>query len=175
MIFYHALDTNGHLHILGTQADARAINKDFRQVDIPTDKAGLQAELQRLYTYIDELKDKIGGSMPAEAPEEPQEQTPEQPAATVSRDPPPEHPANDDLPDDDVVFNSKLLIEQVEALGSVDAPAVEKLDQLGVYHDLTGVGATFSRGVHLLNIVAAGEHQLALLFMRDKLKKRKFG
>jgi hypothetical protein len=68
MIFYHALDEQGHLHILGTQADARAINKRFTQVDIPTDKAGLQAELQRLYAYIDELKDKTATVVEPEKP-----------------------------------------------------------------------------------------------------------
>lgn len=48
MIFYLAVDENGHQHLAGTQADARAINKDFEQIDIPTDKAGLMAYVQNL-------------------------------------------------------------------------------------------------------------------------------
>lgn len=48
MIFYLATDPEGRDQLAGTQADARAVNKDFQQIDIPTDKAGLMAYIQKL-------------------------------------------------------------------------------------------------------------------------------
>lgn len=45
MIFYL---TNGSA-LCGTQAEARALDKDFLQVDVPVDKAGLMAFLNDLY------------------------------------------------------------------------------------------------------------------------------
>ncbi|WOF44308.1 hypothetical protein KNJ79_05095 [Sphingopyxis indica] len=47
MIFYKAKAEDGRVVLAGTQADARAINKQFEQVDIPIDKAGLMAFAQR--------------------------------------------------------------------------------------------------------------------------------
>src|SRR5690606_17061023 len=44
---------NGHRQLRGTQADARAVNKNFEQIDIPTDKAGLMAFVQALYSELD--------------------------------------------------------------------------------------------------------------------------
>jgi hypothetical protein len=170
MIFYHALDEQGHLHILGTQADARAINKRFTQVDIPTDKAGLQAELQRLYAYIDELKDKIGGSAPAEAPEEEPSEGEAAPAAEPAVQSPPVHP-EDELPDEDAdLFDAQVLEQQVDALGMLGAEALERFDG---WTEITGISAAFARGVALLNVIASDQHQLARVFLRDRLKKRK--
>ena len=54
MIFYEAVDQEGYVHLVGTQADARAINKDFTQVDIPTDKTGLMNYVQQLLRQIDD-------------------------------------------------------------------------------------------------------------------------
>lgn len=56
MIFYTALDSQGHRQLRGTQADAKAVNKNFEQVDIPTDKAGLMAFVQKLYDDIYDLE-----------------------------------------------------------------------------------------------------------------------
>lgn len=53
MIFYVALDENGHRQLRGTQADARAVNKQFEQIDIPTDKAGIMAYVQELFSQVD--------------------------------------------------------------------------------------------------------------------------
>lgn len=55
MIFYRAVDDDGMTHIVGTQADARAINKSFEQIDIPTDKAGLMAYANEMQGQIDRL------------------------------------------------------------------------------------------------------------------------
>lgn len=52
MIFYLAINDEGHTKIVGTQADAGKINKDFSQIDIPTDKGGLMAWVQQM---LDEL------------------------------------------------------------------------------------------------------------------------
>lgn len=48
MIFYLAIGTHNMTKILGTQADAAKVNKDFVQIDIPTDKAGLMAWIQQM-------------------------------------------------------------------------------------------------------------------------------
>lgn len=47
MIFYKSKAEDGRMVISGTQAEARAVNKQFDQIDIPTDKAGLMAFAQR--------------------------------------------------------------------------------------------------------------------------------
>ena len=47
MIFYLC---NGSV-LSGTQADARALDKNFVQLDIPVDKAGLMAFVNDLYTH----------------------------------------------------------------------------------------------------------------------------
>lgn len=72
MIFYRAVDADGLTHILGTQADARAINRDFEQFDFPTDKAGLLVELNATQHMLFELR-QGGGTPPpiAEAPPPP--------------------------------------------------------------------------------------------------------
>lgn len=48
MIAYLALDTEGQTKILGTQADAKAVNKQFTQIDIPVDKPGLLGWIQQM-------------------------------------------------------------------------------------------------------------------------------
>jgi hypothetical protein len=64
MIFYTALDERGHRQLRGTQADAKAVNRVFEQIDIPTDKPGLMAFVQGLYEQID-------NAYPAATPIEP--------------------------------------------------------------------------------------------------------
>jgi hypothetical protein len=80
VIFYTAVAENGATRIVGTQAEARAINKDFQQVDIPTDKPGLMAILQDSFDTIFNLEQQIGGagaSVPAEGSDGSQEQVPD--------------------------------------------------------------------------------------------------
>jgi hypothetical protein len=63
MIFYIALDDAGHRQLCGTQADAKAINKNFEQIDIPTDKPGLMAFVQGLYdeaNFVEPVDDEVG-------------------------------------------------------------------------------------------------------------------
>lgn len=167
MIFYTAIAEDGTTQLRGTQADARAVNKQFEQIDIPTDKAGLMDFVQQLYAEIDELRRDIAvevGAEPAPAPSA-------QPVAPPAPPPSPAEP--DELPDEDEdKFDARILEEQVGALGLM---GVEALDRFDGWMERVGVGAAFSRGVHLLNVICSQEHQLAKLFLRDKMKKRKFG
>lgn len=55
MIFYLATETTGRKVLCGTQVDAKRIDKDFEQVDIPVDKKGLQAFVQESLDAIFEL------------------------------------------------------------------------------------------------------------------------
>lgn len=48
MICYLVTDSDGNTKIVGTQADAKALNKDFEQIDIPTDKPGLIGWIQQM-------------------------------------------------------------------------------------------------------------------------------
>ncbi len=73
MIFYKAKAEDGHIVIAGTQADARAVNKQFEQIDIPTDKAGLLAlaqswcdEVFELNKLMDEMRADLEGQAPAD-------------------------------------------------------------------------------------------------------------
>lgn len=56
MIFYTARNDENRLQIVGTQADAKAINKAFEQIDIPTDKAALMAWAQEMFARLDEAE-----------------------------------------------------------------------------------------------------------------------
>lgn len=48
MIFYLAVDAEGKTKLAGNQIDAKALNKDFQQIDIPVDKTGLMAWIQQM-------------------------------------------------------------------------------------------------------------------------------
>lgn len=75
MIFYTASGEDGRLHIAGTQADAKAINKSFAQIDIPTDKTGLmawaQALFDRLHTAETALQDGLAAETSPSGSEQP--------------------------------------------------------------------------------------------------------
>jgi hypothetical protein len=51
MIFY-LCKTQAGQRLAGTQADAKALDRKFEQVDVPTDKAGLIGFINRLYLQI---------------------------------------------------------------------------------------------------------------------------
>ena len=53
MIFYVATNAEGQRTLCTTQAEAKAIDKDFAQLDIPTDKTGLRDAIQELLSLID--------------------------------------------------------------------------------------------------------------------------
>lgn len=55
MIYYIALEPNGRKVLCGTQAEAKVIDKEFTQIDLPTDKAGLMATYQEALDTIHNL------------------------------------------------------------------------------------------------------------------------
>ena len=66
MIFYLAVGTDNMTKILGTQADAAKVNKDFVQIDIPTDKAGLMAWIQQMLDEtLNAIEPEVSGSTEA--------------------------------------------------------------------------------------------------------------
>lgn len=73
MIFYLAVDATGRTLIKGTQADAREANRDFTQIDIPTDKAGLMAWVQQMLDETLNAQPAETGSVAAPASAKPGE------------------------------------------------------------------------------------------------------
>lgn len=169
MIFYTAIADDGTTQLRGTQADARAVNKNFEQIDIPTDKAGLMAFVQELYAEIDELRRDIAVEVGAEIASG--HSGPDAAAVPEAPTPPPETaplPTNDDDPIEDEGLNIPVLESQVSALGVVGGAALDLFDG---WETRVGISPAFSRGVHLLSIIASGEHQLASIMLRERRKK----
>jgi hypothetical protein len=69
VIFYTPTDTEGRTVLCGTQADARLINKDFEQIDIPIDKTGLMAFVQKALDTAWTLRKELDELPLASAPE----------------------------------------------------------------------------------------------------------
>lgn len=145
------------------------IDPEIYAHDIPTDKAGLQNYVNDLLAHIYKLEiqaQDIG--LTEDIPEADETffekaelKLPE--TAPVAPSPPSRGP-------DEHGLVPAILEAQIEALGEA---GIEGLDKLNSHQELAGVGATFARGVVLLCVLAAGEHQLARIFVREK--KRKFG
>jgi hypothetical protein len=140
-----------------------------------------------LLARISELE-KIGGSAPAVAPEEPQEQRSEpQPVAEPSQDPPPVRPEPEPEPVDyraaEATMQDLISAFGPDQLAPVVEAAMERVGHLGeeafmaldLYHARNGVGAGFSRGVHVLSTLCMGEHQLTRLLFRARKTDRKWG
>lgn len=53
MIFYLARNAEGKRILETTQVKAKAVNKDFSQIDVPVDKEGLRGALQELISEAD--------------------------------------------------------------------------------------------------------------------------
>lgn len=70
MIFYIANKATGGRQVCTTQAEAKSVDKEYVQLDIPTDKAGLRDAIQELL----DLADAAGSTETPEA-----ENTPESP------------------------------------------------------------------------------------------------
>lgn len=67
MLFYRAIDAAGKLRLAGNQADAKLINKEFDQIDVPTDKPGLLAFLGELLDQLPPIAAPQGEEPAAEA------------------------------------------------------------------------------------------------------------
>lgn len=68
MIFYIATGEDGMRHVCTTQAEAKPIDKDFVQLDIPVDKSGLRDTIQELLSLIDQNgsteTEQVGSTLP---------------------------------------------------------------------------------------------------------------
>lgn len=85
--------------------------------------------------------------------------------------PTPAPAANDEgFTEDEKAFDARILESQVEALGTLGVAGLERFDG---WSEICGISAGFARGVALLNVIAADEHSLARVFLRDRLKKRR--
>lgn len=61
------------------------------------------------------------------------------------------------------------IVEQaVERVGELGETAFEAID---AYQARDGIGGSFSRGVHILSVLCAGEHQLTRLLFRARAKR----
>lgn len=69
MIYYIALEPNGRKVLCGTQAEAKVIDKDFTQIDLPTDKAGLMATYQEALDTIHSMTTKASEPDTSDIPE----------------------------------------------------------------------------------------------------------
>jgi hypothetical protein len=127
---------------------ARELGGEAQPYDLPATKAGL-------IPFLNSLEAELHASAEATAP-----------ASTPSPAPENEAAGDDDL----LKLDGVLLEQQVEALGAAGIKGLEQLDHIQAFG---GVGASFSRGVCLLNVIAAGEHQLARIFHRVNGKGRK--
>jgi len=136
---------------------ARELGGIAEAIELPATKAGLIPFLNSLeQEHAAALQRALESS--AEAPID----------ASSSSPPAPIDAENDD--DDAVKFDARVLEAQVTAFAEAGDRG---LDQLEALQELTGVGAAFSRGVHLLTIVAAGDHQLARILRRVNQGRRK--
>jgi len=176
MIFYTAVEPGTlHTRIVGTQADARAINRDVTRIDIPTGKPELMAWANDMQRQIDVLRDALARA----AIDEPNGNSAEilEPAPL-----PPRITSNEDGPMETVpiLAGPETEIMEIDAarLAPIVEQAVERVGELGetafeaidAYQARNGVGGSFSRGVHILSVVCAGEHQLTRLLFRARTK-----
>jgi len=119
---------------------ARELGGTCTPIDVPATKGGL-------IPFLNELEARQVAPIAELQPAPPLESPP---------------PANDDELEA-VKFDARVLEAQVERLGELGDRGLDELEHIQTFG---GVGGSFSRGVHLLTIVAAGEHQLARLFLR---------
>ena len=177
MIFYTAVEP-GTLHtmIVGTQADARAINREFTQIDIPIGTPELMAWANGMQRQIDELRDALGRAAadePSGTSAEIRETAPLPPRTTSNDDRSMETaPIRAEPPTEIMALDAARLapiVEQaVERVGELGETAFEAID---AYQTRDGVGGSFSRGVHILSVLCTGEHQLTRLLFRARAKR----
>lgn len=160
MIFYKSKAQDGRTVITGTQADARAVNKQFEQIDIPTDKAGLMAFAQRwadeefeLNKLIDEMRAQLSRLIAGE----PEGSTPSLPQ--------PEPEPVDNIMSYGAARLAPVAEQVVERIGELGEAAFEALEG---HLNTSGVGGSFSRGVHILSVICTSEHQLTRMLFRAR-------
>jgi hypothetical protein len=166
MKFYRSLV--GDRYVWGKRKDEAAkLDKNYVTVEVDTSQDGLIERFQKYEDRIAQL-DRFAMSVKVqEIGPDRDEFRPEPEAAPPPPTPPIAPPVEDEVFDDAPTFSPSILQTQVELLGENPNRG---FDQLEEFQEIQGVSAGFSRGVHLLNIIAAGEHQLARVFLRRKKK-----
>ncbi|MEG8219604.1 hypothetical protein OSJ57_03070 [Sphingomonas sp. HH69] len=177
MIFYTAVEPGTlHTRIVGTQADARAINREFTQIDIPIGKPELMAWANDMQRQIDALRDALGRAAidePSGKSTDVLDPAPIQPRTSSGDDRPMETAPIRAEPETEIMALDAArlapIVEQaVERVGELGEAAFEAID---AYQARDGVGGSFSRGVHILSVLCAGEHQLTRLLFRARAKR----
>ena len=177
MIFYTAVEPGTlHTRIVGTQADARAINREFTQIDIPIGKPELMAWANDMQRQIDELRDALGRAAadePSGTSAETLEPAPLPHRTTSSDDRPMETaPIRAEPPTEIMALDAARLAPIVEqAVGRVGELGQTAFEAIDAYQARDGVGGSFSRGVHILSVLCASEHQLTRLLFRARAKR----
>lgn len=124
MIFYKSKAEDGRMVITGTQADARAVNKQFEQIDIPTDKAGLLAFAQRWADQefeMNKLLDEMGAELNRLIAGEPDGSGAAEEGSTPSLPQPP--------PKDEFIAEVRRQISVEEEIQNCDMPRLASLAQ----------------------------------------------
>lgn len=52
MIYYVAITGHGHMTIVATKAEAKALSEEFSQIDVPSDKTGQMNWLQSMFDEL---------------------------------------------------------------------------------------------------------------------------
>lgn len=175
MIFYTAVDPGTlHTSIVGTQADARAINRDFTQIDIPTGKTELMAWANGMQRQIDVLRDALGRAERSNGnaaknfePEPLQHRRISNDGGAMETAPMIVGPETE-IMDLDATRLASIVEQAVERVGELGETAFEAID---AHQAGNGVGGSFSRGVHILSVLCAGEHQLTRMLFRVRTKR----
>lgn len=162
MIFYIAVDeTYGRKVLCGTQADAKAINKNFEQIDLPTDKAGLQNLYQEALDRIHELEQ----GQPIPNPVIVADEAPDSPA--VDPEPIEEDNKSEDVPFYERPFDPAVLYNQVSKLGEEPAKNFDRLTSTFIGDIKPG----FNRGLNLLNVYACSEYAMDRVFLAGRIRR----
>lgn len=62
MIFYLATETTGRKVLFGTQVDAKKLDKNYGQIDVPVDKKGLMEAIQETLDMVFALEGKVNSA-----------------------------------------------------------------------------------------------------------------
>ena len=172
MNFYIATDPETGRKIWGKRQDeAKKVDPSFEKRDIDTSQDGLIRLFQEYEDRIRDLQQQAveGVNLGIAAGIEIASGEPDGSGAA-------EEGSTPSLPQLDVLsMNAPQLapiaLDVIERVGELGEDAFEALDDHQGRH---GVSGQFSRGVHILSVLSAGEHQLTRLFFRSR-KEKKWG
>lgn len=162
-----------------TETEVKKAKLPYEVVEFETDKDSLIERFNAYEERLEELHQQLRDGHTA-APQPAVEQEPEPVAVSVPSPPQPQAPAQPPAPDTPKRTLEEVVLEMPAVkLAPLVECAVDRLGQLGeagfdalvTQQEQTGIGASFSRGVHILSVLASGQHQLALLLRRKKVQK----